>query len=312
MFQFSVELVSICSNAMKVLHRIGLFMYNFLSVLSFNYTIQGFKVSIFTSISNCLKLPISIMFCLYLFYSPDFFGSFIADTAKFRKAPSHFSDISMLFINYFTMMTSLTICFQNLKRQEEILTFLNKANHLRRLFKEKFKTSFKKSIEKVAILISLVILIYVIMQYSYMKNDFLSIFIVFQILYPFLVLLCFLGFVKSIEYFFVASLKSFSEEIKEHLSNPNAVDIDSDHLIKQYQSIFKLNQEFNDLFGLQMTTATCCIAVMMTIDVSWKRTQHFCYELIFHCSSSKHFKLLLENRAFISAHHLLSQLFPIS
>lgn len=278
-------IVLVLLSTMKVSHRFALFSYNFSSVLSFNYRSQGFEVSTLTSISNCLKLPLAITFSLYLFVTPDFYKKIMVEEIKMIEVFSFFSALSMLFSTLVTMFTTFTICFVNLKKRNEILKFLNKANLLRKCFLEKkFSKSFEKSLGKVTILVNSIILIYIVMQFSYMKNNLSSVFVSFVILYPFVILLNFLGFIKIFEYFFVNLLQSFKKDIDE---------VSSNELMINFKIISDLSQEFNDIFGFQLTAVTCCNAVMTTVDVSFieNHRNSFALDRINFLSFFKHFKL---------------------
>lgn len=171
----------------------------------------------------------------------------------------------MLFSTFFSMGTTLTICFVNLRHRRKIVEFLNSAKSLRLLLRKEIDIHLLKSLARISVIVNLIFLMYIIMQFSYMEKSFLTLVPILFIVYPSHIFLNFLGFVKSFECLFVALLRNFKMDIDDALSKPNIAD--RVQLMRHYKEISRLNQEFLNLFGPQLAAVTCCSAVMTTVDV---------------------------------------------
>lgn len=283
---------------MKTSHRLVLFSYNFSSVLSFKYIDHSFEISRTQSIMNCFMLPLSIIFTFLLFSSRQLQDKLIDEQASVKETITIISGVTIIFSNFSTMITTLTICFVNLGRQKRILIFLNSARNFRYRMREEIDERFLKKLKKVSLLVNLIIFMFVIMQFSYMKKSLLSFVPILLILYPISVFINFLAFVKSFEFFFSALLRNFRMEVEETLlSKSNMTDIVQ--LMRHYNEIYKLNQEFINLFGIQLTAVTCCSSIMTTVDVSviaiLKIDEHILFSVLASAFECKICEFLLWN-----------------
>ena len=85
--------------------------------------------------------------------------------------------------------------------------------------------------------------------------------------YPFIVVASFLSFLKTMEIFFLMTLRNFKRQMKMLTNNIN-FDCEAFNLLTmKYHNMFELNQEFNAVFGNQITVITCCVTTMATFQV---------------------------------------------
>lgn len=76
---------------------------------------------------------------------------------------------------------------------------------------------------------------------------------------------------KTVEIFLLACLKDFKHRVEiSNIKSKFEADIFY-KLILKYQQIFELQQEFNEIFGAQVTALTCCLATMTTFQVKMRQ-----------------------------------------
>lgn len=85
---------------------------------------------------------------------------------------------------------------------------------------------------------------------------------------PFIVMTSFLSLTKSLERFFVILLKEFKNELRKALELPTVDLAAHRRLTEKYQNIYNLNRRLFNVFGLQITLMTCCVAAVTTLQVT--------------------------------------------
>lgn len=261
----------------RTLHSI-IPLYTLLGILSVKKNENDFKNSRFRAVLNVLMMPMVFIYTIILLSNQKLQNEILRAGYKKFSSNHPFVGFVMLAVAQSSQWTSFFICVFQFLRQNKILKFLNRVNEVS--MDEKYCIQLKKRCTSSFIFMSCVFVVNFSIQFmTRSKLTILSVASFTFLMFSYLVVPAFLSFMKTIEIFFLMCLK----DIKDHLKNSisiNSFDSESvSELITKYQEIFEMNKIFNDIFGMQVTLVTCCIASMTTCQVKQNHLFKFEYLL---------------------------------
>lgn len=258
----------------KALHRFALIVYNFLSVLSLTYKNQTYEVSALYAILNLVKMMSSIFFSLSIgvneYLQREIFLKILLDLKDF----SFFARLSVNLVVAFIFVFSALLCFSLVWKSRKICDFVNKVSFSSGIFKPKYFKQFRHACIKNASFMFFVFGCSSIMQYAgSLKLTVLALLCQLIIIYPNFHLCAFLNLVKNFESFIVAQLKQFRNEIEQTMSlqDDSKQVANILELLRRYQNIYNLLEDFNDCFGVSLTIVTFYLTILLIFGVSHQR-----------------------------------------
>lgn len=182
---------------------------------------------------------------------------------------STFSMILLYSATHIMNLLAFSLVATQIFQREKIKKFIE--NVIDKLEASKFRDELESAVfTNCAILFIYFWVIYVLQLAVAMKVSLVSILGGFFIIYPYFVFFGFLSLVRNFEALVVTLLKDFELKL-----NHNSMMKSSDccKLLQEYQNIFSLSDEFNKLFGAQLTMLFCSVTLLFTFQVitkNWK------------------------------------------
>lgn len=242
-------------------------LYSFLGILSVskNKSTNRFITSRIHAVFNVLKMPLVLIFGAVTFRNLHLLNLFFED--NFIRSP-RYSDFLKFIVEVtqqIVQVNSFFICMLQFLRREQITLFLNHAKELE--LSPTYKMKLKNIWRKFFVQISSLFMITLIIQYLFRgRITLLSLcgFALFS--HSYVVMSSFLSLIKTFEIYFIICLKDFKHRLSANMRN-NDLKIYLE-LISQYQKIFDISREFNNVFGTQVTSMSCCVTILTIFQVS--------------------------------------------
>lgn len=164
-------------------------------------------------------------------------------------------------------VVALAVAALQLWRRNFILSFISQLKQLYDNLNHSLKSCFHKVVVKNFLIVVTLTIYFFLMQMPYFKVFVVTVVANGIAVYPYLVMLSFLGFVKTIEAFLVLLMRDFRNQLEESLPRVYLDFQKQQQLMINYQTIHDLSESFNKIFGLQMSAMTFCITTMTILDV---------------------------------------------
>lgn len=183
---------------------------------------------------------------------------------------SVFSMIILYSATHLTNLLAFSLVATQIFQREKIKNLIE--NVIDKLEASKFCDHLESAVfANCAILFIYFWVIYVLQVSIAMKISLVSILGGFFIIYPYFVFFGFLSIVRNFEALVAALLKDF--EIKlNRTSTMKSSDDSFGKLLQEYQDIYNLSNEFNRLFGAQLTMLFCSSTLLFTFQVITDQT----------------------------------------
>lgn len=136
-------------------------------------------------------------------------------------------------------------------KRNEILNFLNSIIVVH--IDSKSKLKLEKMIVRSCTSIMIYFIVIYIINANLFKVSLLGVLGLYVLTYTILVIVCYASFLKNFETLFIIMLESFEKTLKIFLKKPSFDTVEYQRLLKYYQNILKLNDDFNKLFAPQNT-----------------------------------------------------------
>lgn len=234
------------------LHRITLAFYNFSSILCLKYESQSFRIFKTSVLSNILKIPLSFIItaALAFVWPNELFSQNIFTLSEY----SVFTQISVGISAVILQISFIVVNYLQIFNRFEILSLMNEALQL---LEEKKLKKCRKAFAKNFLTLSLFFLAVIAIQFwSVMKPTLFCVAAFAVMMYPSLMMVAFVSFVKNFEEFLVVCLEDVGSDFN-HLDSCNMKSSVIEEM-KNYQKIFDLAESFNKCFGAQLTILVCC------------------------------------------------------
>lgn len=240
-------------------------VHNFSGVSSIKYENHKFAVSKPFLVYNIINVLSLLILRCWIHSAGFYFDEILVDT--FILEPESSFQTNIYLVTYYCVyLATLPSVLISLFRQKKIVNFLNKCL--------KVEISVKSSIklqENVKMFSTIVLGFFVIdctIQFLvYYKINFLAILFNYIELFPVVITLSTLTATKNFEMFFVVAI----EQIKNHLVTnklENSADIRRlNEVLKNYQNLCSLCEEFNEIFGPHLTSMIFHFTVFLTFRV---------------------------------------------
>lgn len=250
----------------KASRRFVLFFNNFSGILCHKYVLNCFKLSPFLVGWNVVQLFLSTVLLLLMFCNQSIMNLCYKTDITSPIAFSSFSKFLIFFAGFMRNFLGNFLVCKNLLRRNRISNFLNACTEFK-INKNSFLKIARRSMRN-SCLIFIYYLVIFSSQIAYVINHTLLAFVVcFFVTLAYLAQLSFFVFMKNFEMFFVALLDDFREDLKLFLQKSRFERRIFKNLLSKYQKIYELNHEFNEVFGAQVTAQTCCLSMLMTLEV---------------------------------------------
>lgn len=247
------------------LHRLGLFYYNFTSILCLNFENGSYNNSSIQAFFNVLKAPFVFIFVLFVASQRTFNDTIFIKTFINLEEFSKFSRISITVIIVIMQGQVILLGILQVLRKYEIFHFIERASavSLDKKYAKKFVTlCLKRTLTSNFVLLTISIAQF----YGSMRISLLSLAVMVICSYPVIVMFSFVTFVISFESFAIVLLKQFKKDLKNSSTSLNHEIYFK--LSQQYQEIFELIREFKKSFGAQLTTITVLYIFCLVFNVS--------------------------------------------
>lgn len=244
----------------KRINRFIFHTWNFTGVFSLKYlddktVVLSDKLAVLNLLKTSLALTFSILLTVFPFLRDDTFSSEVLELEQY----STFSKVIVFVIVYMEQCTAIVLCLVNFHRRHEICCFLNRflKFHLSSKTLEKFKKSYFKNFCFLSFIIISICFFQFLAAMSFTAGSF---FFFLFFMYPYLAITSFLTFMQFFEVFFLILMKDLKLDLKIGTQ-------ETDLLLVKHQSIYQIVEEFNNCFGVQMTTVTSYFVVTTVLQV---------------------------------------------
>lgn len=237
-------------------------LYSFLGILSIRNGKNGFQTSSFHAIFNVLKMPLVLAFQLFLVKNPQVLSEILRFDIFQSNVYSSFLRFTILIITQIDLANALLICFAQFLKRKKITEYMKRVSNMKidAAFTKKLRKLWRKQFFIISLLFVITSTIQVLVSSSFTV---LSLVVHLFLFLPYLFIASFQSFMKSFEIFFQVFMKDFKYRLSESMLTDEKVQ----KLIKRYQEICALNQDFNKIFGAQITSMTCCFALKLSSQV---------------------------------------------
>lgn len=234
------------------LHQLALIFYNFSSVLCLRFENGRYQVSKWQAILNLIKFPIVSIFVFYTSfnYMAEIFQPSLVRLDSF-SAFAKFSVTIVVFIQE-AIFISLYILF--FLKRHDVQNFMNNA--VRICPKGKHLQNFRRlCIQNSLIIASIFFLGEVVQYFGAFNVSFATFLISIVYSYPFIMLFAFASFTKAAESFISSVLIEFRHHVTEEVKFGDKNKLKKcEKMSVKYKEIYDLSNQFNDTFGLIITS----------------------------------------------------------
>lgn len=258
-----MELTTVVNKMSIKLRAFGLFFYNLFCLLNLSFDGNEYKTSNSILMLNVLKMFICDLSISVSSYSKGFIISAYKEDFVIFPRFSLFTQYSMFFSVIFLTFFSVELFALQIVQRSKIESFMNEtlrmtleANHMRH-FRWLAGT-------KTAFLSTFFVVVSTLRFFAMMKLSFASMLVYFVLIFPSCIVFAFVNFVNNTEAYFVALLKQIQSDL---ISNLNSKEKLFAKISKQHFEIYRLVDNFNVSFGLQLTLLTCSLTIISVFGV---------------------------------------------
>ena len=244
------------------LQSFALSFYNFSSITALRYENLRYKISTFSTIANCLKIPILCFMIGLLTIHRELLAECLLPTLMKLENFSSFTKISISIITFLPDLFLVYLFISLLVTRKEIKNLLN--NSLTFNMTNKYLKTFEKLCIHQSLTLLFVFLMTSIIQYygSFQFGFIPMIFFIF-FLYPTLMIFSFVSFIKTFENFIVASLEEFKDDLIKLSDRDEKLKLKMfQELSWKFRHINNLTEKFNKVCGLQITVFISYLTLM--------------------------------------------------
>lgn len=245
--------------------RFILLVNNFSGISFFKYKDRELQISkpiIFVNVLNTTTISVSIFL---LFTREDFMERYLVSEVS-SISTSMFSKLLVLVGSGLLYVVTAIICISHVLKRKQILNFLKDCLTLVQK-NQSFHVIEKVFMRNLILIVTYVTFMLVGVTMTVTKNSWFAFAFCYVAMQPYTVMFCFLNFIKMSEMFFLICFKDFRENLKLLLGRDSHSASECRQLILQYDRIFRINQNFNKIFGLSLSLITSCLAIGITTQV---------------------------------------------
>lgn len=250
----------------KVPFRSFFTFYNSTGTLSIKSSNHGLKTATPLALFNVLRIPLVSIFTFFQVTSQELRQAVYKHEFINMEFFSLFTKILLLISSEIIHSTAMLTCIINFWRRAHILRFLQEMFEVTidDKYVKKLINRWKKDFAIITFIFLTIATLQFLAKLKFVLGSFAVWFLTAQ---PNIILTSFLSLTKSLERFFVILLKDFKNELRKTLELPTVDFAAYRRLMEKYQKIYNLNRKFRQIFGLQHTLITCCVAAMTTLQV---------------------------------------------
>lgn len=239
--------------------------YTLLGIMSIKKVKTEWKISNFWTLTNVVRMPISISFLIFLASDVELrnrtFRNFVLDSPDM----SLLSKYVMLMTSLLVYLSTFVIALFNFSRRSRILSLIQDLSQIE--LDEEYSSKLNSKWKRYMIFISCFFLVVNSIQFgSNFKVSLQTILISISMMMPYVVMTSFMGFTKAFEILFVILLQDFRKKFTK--LEISTFDDDAEACLalkKNFGDIFRLYKDFQDIFGVQLTMMTSNITISTTL-----------------------------------------------
>lgn len=260
----------VCSKMSPLVHRFLISYYNFSAIFCFKLRDEKYQISNFIVLCNVIKLPLVLIFSVYVIDKPLLRDEIFLETLIVLKDFSPFSRFSISVVVILIDLSMFILIQLQVLQRHKIKNFTNTliSNSLDEKYFAEFK---KKTTSHLLVLTSVSVLSLLFSYFGAFNVSILSFFASLIYFFPHCVMVGFISFVLLFTNFVLASLEEFKNDLRMVFMKENP---DQDfsfqnylRLSRKYQKLYELVEQFNGCFGSQLTLITCYLSAMMVFNV---------------------------------------------
>lgn len=250
-------------------HKLILLFYNMSTMLNIKHVNGKMKVSNAFVIFNFGISLIIVYSSIFHLGSDSFLGTIfktsIIDFSKYSK----FSRFLTMATSYCINASAVVLTLLQLYYRKPFAMFLNKCNSF------SIDARCFKNVEKVGKIHSASVTFYILLVaisqlFMFMNPLIRSAIFSFITVYPYLIILSSITFVKNFENFVEALVKCFHKNLKLHLETGYIKSNEANLLLlRNYEEIVLLHRKFAKMFGTQLTTLVVANSITTTVQVKF-------------------------------------------
>lgn len=263
----------------KFSKRSVLLFYNFAGILPFKIEENELKISKFVSIWIFVATYLSAIAVIVIMLSPYLSSICFASAIIEYQSYSYFAIFLLTLEICNSQGVSVAICSMQLWKRKTMLNLMKEIANLHNTLDESLKECLRKLATKNILIASTVFTIFFVAQLAFLKMSVYVMLVDFMLVYPYIVILGFLGFTKTFEEFLTVLMRDFNNKLRESLERDDFDFEMIQMLMIRYRTIHRLSETFNMIFGLQMSTVTFTVAIMTTLDVIFSTSSTYNYFL---------------------------------
>lgn len=253
-----------------LLHRFLLSYYNFSAISCFKLRDGKYQISIFMALCNVLKLPLVLIFSIYVIDNPSLRDEIFLKTLIVLKDFSPFSRFSITIVVILINLAMFILILLQVLKRNKIKNFTNTL--IGKSLDEKYFVEFKKKASSHLLVLATVFVLSLSISYFGAFNvSTLSFFACLIYFFPHFVMIGFISFVLVFTNFVFASLKEFKDDLRMvSMTENHNQDFSLENylrLSRKFQKLYELVEQFIDCFGSQLTIMTCYLTAMMVFNV---------------------------------------------
>lgn len=231
-------------------------VHNLSGISSLKYENKKFSVSIPFVVFNISHLIILLFLRHWVHRDRTIIVEVLEETFLIHEE-SHFLRTIYLFAHHFTYFFGTFSVLINLIRQQKIASFLNDCVSVK--ISDAYMIKFQRDVKISSSLIFFYHIFDFFVQFvTYFKFSFSALIFNYIEAFPYLIMLNILIAMKNFEMLLLAALEQIASDLKFAKSfEIQAKRRHLQRLMKKYQKLCGLCDEFNKVFGVQLTSMTC-------------------------------------------------------
>lgn len=246
--------------------RFTLICYNVSGVSSIKMKNNIFEVSKFYAVLNPLVMILAFASSLYVTFTASI-HLMVNDTIT--ASFDFYSSLSIIVTvanAYLIKLFAIILTFLQLSKHRNGVELLNDCNQS--LKDNKSADVLLQQSKKIMVCcISIFTVVFIAFTCATTNWTVLSFVLGLLWSFPCVTLLVFMIFTKHLGMLLTTLLKGFRKDFKKLRNRTNFDENANDKLMRDYQNIYDLNQEFNKVFGFQLTMLTCCLTLIIILQV---------------------------------------------
>lgn len=253
---------------LKLVKQLLISFFNYSGLFCFQLKNGKFEISNFKAATNLFKMLFS--YVLTILITQVYRGKYEIFRVNIVAFPnfSVFSKIVLIASGVLITHTGIVLTIVHFGKRHAFRNLLNEALscNLKPAYLIRFEKACFRSFAAIGVLIPTIMFL---RFYSLMYLTALNFLIFLVFVYPFILLLGFICFVKIFEKFIVTSLEEIDEDLKNIRNHDRQLGFENFLMLsKKYQKLHDLAENFNTAFGSQVTVMTSLIIGTSVCNVS--------------------------------------------